>query len=57
SRTATWRDFYLRHQQRGLSKIQALVALARKLARVAFALLRNQSQYQPKTPQQACAET
>jgi len=57
SRTATWRDFYQRHQQRGLSKIQALVALARKLARVAFALLRNQSQYLPISPQQACAET
>lgn len=57
SRTARWRDFYLRHQERGLSKIQALVALARKLARVAFALLRNQSRYQPKIPAQACMQT
>jgi len=31
-----------------------LVALGRKLARVAFALMQNQSDYQPKIPQEAC---
>lgn len=48
SRSATWAPFYQRHLARGLSRIQALVALARKLARVAFALLKHKSDYQPK---------
>ncbi len=47
-RTPSWQGFYQRHLDRGLSKIQALVVLARKLARVAFALLKNQSTYQPR---------
>ena len=46
-RTPSWQGFYQRHLDRGLSKIQALVVLSRKLARVAFALLKNQSTYQP----------
>jgi transposase len=47
-RHPTWQGFYQRYIDRGLSKIQALVILARKLARVAFALLKNQSIYQPR---------
>lgn len=57
SRSATWKAFYQRHLDRGLAKIQALVILARKLARVAFALLKNQTDYQPKTRQGACMQT
>lgn len=57
SRSVSWKAYYERFLQRGFSKIQALVVLARKLARVAFALLKNQSTYQPKTHQQACPET
>ena len=56
-RSATWKPFYQRYLDRGLAKTQALVILARKLARVAFALLRNQSDYRPNTSQQACAQT
>lgn len=48
SRSQTWQPFYQRHLDRGLTRIQALVALARKLARVAFALIRHQTQYQPR---------
>ncbi|WP_406672260.1 IS110 family transposase, partial [Natronospira sp.] len=44
----TWRPVYERYLERGLKTTQALVALARKLARVAFALMKNQTQYQPK---------
>ncbi|MEE4088268.1 IS110 family transposase, partial [Pseudomonas viridiflava] len=33
---------------RGFSTTQALVMLARKMARVVFALLKNQSEYQSK---------
>lgn len=46
-RHGSWREIYQRHLQRGLAKTQALVILARKLARVAFALMKNQTQYQP----------
>ena len=48
SRTATWKPFYQEQRARGFSTIQALVILARKLARVVFALLKNQSEYQSK---------
>jgi transposase len=54
SSTPRWHPYYERHLARGLTKIQALVALGRKLARVAFALMQNQSDYQPKIPQEAC---
>lgn len=58
SRSATWRPFYQRHRDRGLSATQALVALARKLARVAFSLMKNASDYVPAmTVQGACPST
>lgn len=47
SSTPTWSEYYQRYLQRGLAKIQALNILARKLARVAFALLRSGHSYQP----------
>lgn len=53
SRTKTWKPFYQRYLARGLTKIQALVILARKLARIAFALLKNQTAYQPKVALEA----
>ena len=46
-RSATWQPFYQRCLDRGMSCIQAFVALARKLARIAFALLKNQTEYMP----------
>jgi len=49
SRTAAWKGFYEAQRARGFSTTQALVMLARKLARVVFALLNGQSEYQPKT--------
>ena len=49
SRTTTWKPFYEAQCARGFSRIQVLVMLARKLARVIFALLKTQSEYQPKT--------
>ena len=47
SRSPKWKPFYESYLARGLSKTQALVALARKLCRVAFALMKNQSEYLP----------
>lgn len=57
SRSSRWKAYYERALSRGLSRIQALVALARKLARIAFALLKNQSNYDPKPPKEHCATT
>lgn len=45
SRSSKWKPFYESCLARGFSKTQALVALARKLCRVAFALMKNQSEY------------
>jgi len=47
SASAIWKPYYETHLARGLAKTQALVILARKLCRVAFALMKNQSEYQP----------
>jgi len=46
-RSSKWKPFYESYLVRGFSKTQALLALARKLCRVAFALMKNQSEYQP----------
>jgi len=46
-RSPKWKPFYDSYLARGFSKTQALVALARKLCRVAFALMKNQSEYLP----------
>lgn len=54
---ATWQPFYNACLARGLTPIQALVALARKLARVAFALLKNHTTYLPGGPKGDCAPT
>ncbi|MGY2263434.1 IS110 family transposase, partial [Pseudomonas sp. SDO55104_S430] len=48
SRTKAWKGLYEEHRARGFSTTQALVMLARKLARVVFALLKGKSEYQPK---------
>jgi transposase len=45
ARTSAWKAYYERLRARGLSTIAACVALARKIARVAFALLRDRSEY------------
>ena len=44
-----WRAFFQRHLDRGLTRVQALNVLARKLARVAFALMKNETDYVPTT--------
>ena len=44
-----WQAFFQRHLDRGLSRVQALNVLARKLARVAFALMKNETDYVPTT--------
>lgn len=46
-KTERWRPFYEAQLQRGMSPVQVLVILARKLARIAFALMKNESEYVP----------
>ena len=47
SRHPVWRAFYQRYRDRGLHTTQALVILARKIARTAFALMKQQQEYCP----------
>jgi transposase len=55
-KTALWKPFYQRYRQRGLSTIEALVILARKLARVAFAIVKNNIDFDPNRIKIACAQ-
>ncbi|QIB52803.1 transposase [Pseudomonas sp. OIL-1] len=48
-KTQAWKSLYETYIAQGLKPTQALVKLARKLARIAFALMQNQTTYQPKT--------
>lgn len=47
SRSETWSAFYQHCLAQGKAKTQALVILTRKLARVAFSLMKNLTEYQP----------
>ncbi|QKE63545.1 transposase [Aquipseudomonas campi] len=47
SRSDIWKPVYERYLARGLKATQVYVIMARKIARVAFALMKNQSEYQP----------
>lgn len=48
-KSSAWKSLYESYLTQGLQPIQALVKLARKLARIAFALMQNQTTYKPKT--------
>ena len=43
-----WAGFYQRYLDRGLKSTQALTILAGKLARIAFAVLKNGTDYVPR---------
>lgn len=45
SRTKTWQQYYAYHLARGKKTTQALVILARRLARLAFGLMRHQTDW------------
>lgn len=48
ARTLRWQSLYQSYLARGLKKTEALTILARKLARIAFALMQTQAAYQPQ---------
>lgn len=56
-RSPHWEPYYLALRQRGLSTTAAFVALSRKLARVCFALMRNDDDFNPGCHPQRCAST
>lgn len=57
SRSPAWKPYYQSYLARGLKGTQALVILARKLARVLFALMKNQSEYKPSSMLGGCPQT
>lgn len=53
-RNELWEPYYLRLRDHGLSSTAAFVALSRKLAKVCFALLKNNAQFDPTAHKAAC---
>lgn len=56
SNSRLWRPIYQRFLARGFATTQALVAIARKLARIAFSMLRHGLDFQPQRLQNPCAQ-
>lgn len=48
AKTKAWKPIYMRYRNRGLSTTASLVILARKIARIAYALWHAQSEFDPK---------
>lgn len=48
ARTQRWQDIYQGYLKRGLKRTEALTILARKIARIAFALMQTGNDYNPK---------
>lgn len=55
SRTPRWQGYYRQLRERGLSSTAAFVALSRKLVRLAYALLRDGTSYEPER-RRTCAQ-
>lgn len=56
SRTQTWRALYERYRARGLATTATLVIIARKLARIAFSIVKHGTTFQPELIKNACAK-
>jgi transposase len=57
SKTKVWKPIYDRYRARGLASTQTLVIIARKLARVAYSIVKHQTEFKPERLQQpACAK-
>jgi transposase len=55
-KTTLWRPLYERYLARGLPSTAALVILARKLARIAFAIVKHGTEFRPELVKIACAQ-
>jgi transposase len=56
SNSKLWRPIYLRLLGRGFATTQALVVIARKLARIAFAILKRDTDFRPELLKVPCAQ-
>lgn len=56
SRSTAWKGFYEEHRRKGKATTQALVILSRKLARIAFALMKTQGDYVTKGGKMVCPQ-
>lgn len=56
SKTAAWKDVYGHYRSTGKATTQALVILSRKLARIAFALMKTQGEYITKGAKELCPQ-
>lgn len=56
SKTAAWKDVYGHYRSTGKATTQALVILSRKLARIAFALMKTQGEYVSKGAKELCPQ-
>lgn len=56
SKTKLWRPFYERYRARGLSTTATLVIIARKLARIAFSIVKYNTLFNPMLIENACAK-
>lgn len=55
-KTKLWQPFYQRYRARGLSSTAALVVLARKLARVAFSIVKHNVDFRPELVKVPCVQ-
>lgn len=55
-KTKLWNPLYQHYRSRGFSSTAALVILARKLARIAFSIVRHGADFQPQRIQIPCAQ-
>jgi len=56
SKTQLWHPFYERYRARGLATTAALVILARKLARIAFSIVRYGTDFRPELVKNTCVQ-
>ena len=56
SKMQLWHPFYERYRARGLPTTAALVILARKLARIAFSIVKHGTDFRPELVQSACVQ-
>lgn len=56
SKTAAWKEVYEHYRNTGKATTQALVILSRKLARIAFALMKTQGEYMSKGGKKHCPQ-
>jgi transposase len=55
-KSALWQPFYQRYRARGFTSTAALIIIARKLARIAFSIVKYGTTFQPERLKMACVQ-